>query len=618
MKRIIIVLLVCLILCGCANTPAEIPPTTQPRPAVTPTEPSGSYAPGSRIELATNGAVRAYPQEIENLWGIRTVGEDVLVFSGCDTTTITRLTGENLFRIAEVELDIFLSADAPSLYISEDRVIYYDGQTHELVHLDENLREIRRTAMPEGILGDPVLTKDRSRLYYCSDEGLRVMDMETGISRLLKEMYFFDQFMDGLLMNETVLRMAVFDEDGNGEILLLDAQTGALVGGVPEGIALTSGEDYYYAIDPEGTVNQMIFGTGDEMWQLSPADYRESGIFLPASHAALVFHWENEELTLDYYDLATGLRTSSLHLGEQYPESITEDGKGYIYFLTGMEDGTQTICRWAVSETPTDDEAVYTGPWYTWDAPNAAGLSECRAYAQRLSQTYGLEIAIISDAVNQNVPNYDLVPEYQVPVIMDALTQLETLLAQYPQGMFEASVEGMEDGALSIFLVREVRGSYESGSLDSVDGIQFWLDNHAYAALAMGERFENTFHNQIFHVLETRVLSRSIAYYRWDELNPKGFEYDYDFIANQNRDGSEYLEDSTRSFIDTYSMSYPKEDRARVMEFACMPGNEHYFISYTMQKKLRTICTGIREAYGLEDYPDPFLWEQYLESPLTP
>ena len=119
-------------------------------------------------------------------------------------------------------------------------------------------------------------------------------------------------------------------------------------------------------------------------------------------------------------------------------------------------------------------------------------------------------------------------------------------------------------------------------------------------------------------MLETRALSRSIAYYRWDELNPKGFAYDYDYAANVQRDGGTYIaDDTTRCFIDTYSMSFPKEDRARIFEYACTEGNERYFISHTMQRKLRTLCEGIREAYGLEDHTESFLWEQYLESPLA-
>ena len=60
-------------------------------------------------------------------------------------------------------------------------------------------------------------------------------------------------------------------------------------------------------------------------------------------------------------------------------------------------------------------------------------------------------------------------------------------------------------------------------------------------------------------------------------------------------------------------MSFPKEDRARIMEYAMLPGNEELFRPQLMQAKLKALCDGIREAYGLEKAEETFLWEQYLE-----
>jgi hypothetical protein len=65
-------------------------------------------------------------------------------------------------------------------------------------------------------------------------------------------------------------------------------------------------------------------------------------------------------------------------------------------------------------------------------------------------------------------------------------------------------------------------------------------------------------------------------------------------------------------------MSFPKEDRARIMEYAMLPGNEGMFRASVMQAKLKKLCLGIREAFELEDAPEVFLWEQYLDRPLGP
>jgi len=47
-----------------------------------------------------------------------------------------------------------------------------------------------------------------------------------------------------------------------------------------------------------------------------------------------------------------------------------------------------------------------------------------------------------------------------------------------------------------------------------------------------------------------------------------------------------------------------------------MDGNEDCFESETMQKKLRQLCIGIREAFGMKHYAEPLLWEQYLQEPI--
>ena len=118
-------------------------------------------------------------------------------------------------------------------------------------------------------------------------------------------------------------------------------------------------------------------------------------------------------------------------------------------------------------------------------------------------------------------------------------------------------------------------------------------------------------------MIDSVVLTQSNAYDRWDMLNPSDFVYDYDYVRNIDRDGSKYLQPGSEYFIDTYSMSFPKEDRARIMEYAMTEGNEAAFQSRAMQKKLLTLCEGIRDAFGLKKSPETFLWEQYLTASLA-
>ena len=64
-------------------------------------------------------------------------------------------------------------------------------------------------------------------------------------------------------------------------------------------------------------------------------------------------------------------------------------------------------------------------------------------------------------------------------------------------------------------------------------------------------------------------------------------------------------------------MTYAKEDRARIFEYAMLEGSEELFASETMQKKLHQLCYCIRDAYGLRKSELTYPWEQYLEKPLA-
>jgi hypothetical protein len=111
-------------------------------------------------------------------------------------------------------------------------------------------------------------------------------------------------------------------------------------------------------------------------------------------------------------------------------------------------------------------------------------------------------------------------------------------------------------------------------------------------------------------MIETRLLSVSAALYDWDMLNPTGFLYANDYRKNLDRDGSQYLQGANRGFVDQFSMSFEREDRARILEYACMPGNEALFQCKILQQKLQMLCAGIREAFNLNG--DTYIWEQYL------
>ena len=620
MKRRIPLLLAMLLLCGCAAEPEPKPTETQipTTEYVEPTEPSGSYVPGSLEESSTAGAVRTYEVSEEAPYAIAMMNGDVLLFSGLENTELTLMAGENLYTVARTTLDITVHPEDSSFRITEKGITYFDHEAKCLVYLDPDLNEVSRRQTPENMTGSPILSGNRMKLYYCTADAIRVLDLETGIDRLLKEIAYPQQWLEDILMDDKVLYCAVRDENGENA-LFLSAETGELLYQNNGPLSVSTWDDSYYVRVQEGTLPLSLFGkAGEEPQMLMPRDPFAECWYLESVNGAVTSSADFFGVLLDYYDLGTGRRIDSFSLtGGSIPLDVAmDDTLKAVYLLT--DEPNSRIYRWNVSAVNTEDKTVYTSQRYTLDNPDSNGLALCDDRAYELSQIYGVEVLVGMDAVANEPWDYELYPEYQVPVVNRMLDQLEQILQTYPDGFFRTLAEKTTQNPVRICLVRSMYGSPESGSLDTANGIQFWNGTDAYVALGAGEMFTQTFYHEMFHVIETCVFGHSNAYDDWNKLNPKEFEYDFDYMTNLERAEETYLQEENRSFIDTYSMSYPKEDRARIIEYAAMEGNESYFASDTMQKKLKVLCVGIREAFDLREYPVELMWEQYLEKPLTP
>lgn len=605
MKKAPILLLMCMLLCGCDAGDNGITNVTS---LSSPTERPADL----RGLSASRSALTVFPLNLENAYGIRSTEAGILVFSGKEHTTLTLLAGESPEILASYALDCRISHEDPSVRITEQGITFYLSHRRETLWLDPQLQEVQRISDPATLTGAPLFSPLQNTLYYCADSAILAWDLGSNVHRTLKELSYAHQELTGLFFGGSVAQCRILDGSREAN-LFLSTENGKLLWEHQGPIAMEDYQGTYYARFPNGSVESLVFGTDSVSPQalICPEKSWEC-TFLKENGCAVIRSEPTEEtVELTVYQLETGTRICSLVLSRQSsPIAITGSKDGAVYLLCPAADGQSTLYRWDYSQDAKPDSRLYTQLHYTRQQPDQAGLEDCRAYARTISDRYGIQILVGKEAAATKPWDYDLEPEHLVPVLMNGLNQLDRYLSCFPLSLLEDTVSHFS--SLTVCLLRQVRGSPESGYPESVPGIQFLDGTDAYIALTLGSTMEASFYHELFHVMDTHLLGNTGELDRWDELNPAGFAYDYSYSANRERNSGVYLQHNSRAFVDTYSMSYPKEDKARILEYAMLPGNAQLFQIPTLQRKLKTLCRGIRDAYNLPK-EETYLWEQYLE-----
>lgn len=608
MRWLGMLLVLAFVLGGCAaQTGPATDPTNDAQQTIDPTQPQGLYQQNSEIEVATGGAVRCFLPEKSGYYGCAVMGDGLLLLrqeNGAGELSLYE--GEQRKLVKTVTLPDGVVPAMEQIQISERGIGYYDDVNRAMVFLNTDLREVGRMHLQEEFIGDAWLSPNWQMVYFCKDNGVYAMDLQTSIIRLLREqegLTITSLFGDG-----DALRCEEMIQEQK-QILLISAETGEVLHRGEELNDLqTQGNAYMLPRKMEQT-DYLRYGAGEVHQLLWPAENEAAPIALFRNNAVMMLSEVDDALTLSYYSMKNGSRQAMVSFaGMSQLWGFRGDGNGGVWLFARDVAGKEQLLHWTVAKSPLTDLNIYTTPYYSPENPDTEGLEQLKQSLQATLDRVGAELLLWQDAVDTAPDGYTFAGEHMTQHYEMYLPLLEKALQAFPDGFFED-----EDGVkLQIALVNEIAGDAQWGNLPKTDVLQFWNGNVPVMALALSKDMEQSFYHGAYHFIDTHALSKSSALYEWNKLNPQGFAYDNSYITNLDREDTTYTEGNSRYFIDLFSMSYAKEDRGQIFMYACMEGNEEYFQSPVIQKKLQRICKGIREAFGLKAVEEAFLWEQYI------
>ena len=608
----------CILLSGCRNHSSQPVQTEPPVTEVLPTEvlPTESHLPlleqGIPLEESSN-LLYIPNQTVEGMISpeVRLFGNGLLLSQWVENQFVLKhISLEDGALVAEGSVT---AASGAKLFIGSGEIGLCDREFGQISILDEQFHPLRAYDVP-GEGDDWYLNSELEILYiFFSDRGLLARNLVTREDLWLVDNGFRVTPVgstNGYVIFEYTDRA---DQKTYTRCLNLSMATletlpadGSVVGGFRQGDTwLIRG------IEPEGfhmiaqgeTVNAFI-REGLPVRLLSPKRH------------LLATDLSGRNLTLFDSDgsfLSQCFLPVSSHavVGSDFVWSGYWEG----YFFTDFIDSSCRLMYWDV-DSDVAGEGLQMLPLGETQQPEPVVEAALYERAAQLSQRFGVDIRI-AEQCSLDYSHYDTYALTDPTFIRAALDILEESLSKYPEGFFRQ----LTYGSIESIRIELVGGLMLKSDVTTHtdDAGAFAQDRGSYYGIVLNGFLmsEKTLFHEFSHIIDSRLewdaLIRTEALYSeeaWLALQPEGFGY---AMSYTNVPGGlvSYLEPGY--FIGEYSLTYPTEDRATLMEAAMENYTWDFEPGSGRRAKMQYYADCIRDCFDTEGWPEVTTWEQVLQ-----
>jgi len=298
-----------------------------------------------------------------------------------------------------------------------------------------------------------------------------------------------------------------------------------------------------------------------------------------------------EKLNVKAYRMSDGSLMAKYD-GKQFSENCTWLGPCSI-----SDDGKYLIvCSSESDESDFGKTNYYLIPTENW-APmekHTDPALDAKTYAKKLGSDYGVEIIVGEDVLAYPGGDYTVDAVSDEEDTSKTLKELEKTLGKFPEGFFREYSEpcGEEYGPnkIKFYITGNIYGpDYSTSTIAALTTPEY--DMCVESNIALDVKYTNNMEyniaHELWHAIEDRLTFGNDDMYdtleEWLDFLPYGTYYNYGYRNNSGEDYDEIRYtlsdpvDGNAYFIDSYSLTWPHEDRARVFENMFIAGNSSEF-----------------------------------------